>query len=544
MKLTPIILLFLLVLTGCYHNKAVEATLRDAEILMESHPDSAYAILQTIDPTTIKSEQQCALYALLYSQALDKNYIDETNDSLISIATDYYESGSDIRHRMLAHYYMARILYNNTYYPQSLSAFMRAEEDAKYLNDNYYLSNIYFYLSEIHNKTYSNIESLNYARLSYEKIRMTNITEMKDWSLFDLGRAYHNCNDYNKSISISKQVIDSAIAHNNQHLLLKAHQLAATSNAAIQNHKKTISHLCAIKTIDSTTFEPSDYSFLGNAYLSVGKIDSAIICMKNLQIIDSSDLWLSYLINRHIGNYQKALNSLEHENKKTDSIFKLIINQRVFEAAANYHKKELYIQKSKLKQERKLNIIYCISIFVFIVFAIIIFRLNSIKRKKDIENNILIAQNLRQMLKIKTEQTEEMQNAINSLFESKYETLDELCNIYYDSQITNNKEIKIYGTITSLINSFRTDPKVFTKLEECVNRYQNNMMSEFRNSFPKTKESDLKLFLYTVVGFSPRAISLLINEDINIVYSRKHRLKNKIKNSTSPRKDIFLGFLE
>ena len=318
MKLLPIILLFLLAITGCYHDKALDALLCDAETSMESHPDSAYMMLQTIDPTTIKSERQRALYALLYSQALDKNYIDETNDSLISIAVDYYESGNDIRHRMLARYYKARILYNNKYYPQSLSVFMRAEEDAQLLNDNYYLSNIYFYLSEIHNKTYSNVESLNYAQLSYEKICQTNMTKMKDWGLFDLGRAYHNCNDYNKSISISKQGIDSAIAHNNQYLLIKAHQLAATSNAAIQNHKKTISHFCAIKTIDSMGFESSDYRFLGNAYLSVGKIDSAVICMKNLQKVDSTDLWLSYLINRHIGNYQEALRALEYENKKTD----------------------------------------------------------------------------------------------------------------------------------------------------------------------------------------------------------------------------------
>ena len=39
-----------------------------------------------------------AHYALLYTQAQDKTYRDETNDSLISIAVDYYRHTDDARH--------------------------------------------------------------------------------------------------------------------------------------------------------------------------------------------------------------------------------------------------------------------------------------------------------------------------------------------------------------------------------------------------------------------------------------------------------------
>ena len=73
--------------------------------------------------------------------------------------------------------------------------------------------------------------------------------------------------------------------------------------------------------------------------------------------------------------------------------------------------------------------------------------------------------------------------------------------------------------------------------------YADGLMSKFRNQFPELKESDCMLYLYSIAGFSARAISILIDEKIEVVYNRKSRLKTKIKNSKSENKTLFLNYL-
>ncbi|MBQ8243352.1 MAG: hypothetical protein IJZ40_07810, partial [Bacteroidaceae bacterium] len=92
-------------LSGCAEHSSLQDTLDKAETLMEDHPDSAYSLLQTIDSEALRTRGGRARYALLYTQAQDKNYIDDTNDSLISIAVDYYRYHGDVRHCFLSIYY-------------------------------------------------------------------------------------------------------------------------------------------------------------------------------------------------------------------------------------------------------------------------------------------------------------------------------------------------------------------------------------------------------------------------------------------------------
>lgn len=87
------LLLFLLGLSGC---RDENVALNRVGALMQSSPDSALMLLQKIDFNSVVGEKARARYALLYSQALDKNFIDLQSDSLINIALDYYMyNGSD-----------------------------------------------------------------------------------------------------------------------------------------------------------------------------------------------------------------------------------------------------------------------------------------------------------------------------------------------------------------------------------------------------------------------------------------------------------------
>lgn len=78
-------------LFGCGNSGQIEQELSTAAKLMRSEPDSSLRIIENIDPDRILGRHARAKYALLYSAALDKNYVDTDDDSLIRIAYRYYD---------------------------------------------------------------------------------------------------------------------------------------------------------------------------------------------------------------------------------------------------------------------------------------------------------------------------------------------------------------------------------------------------------------------------------------------------------------------
>ncbi len=97
---------------GCQRPDSVATAFDSAMILMDESPESALEVLRDIVPNDLRTKEQHARYALLYSQALDKNFIDVDSDSLIRLAVDYYKDKDDVWSKFHAYYYLGRIHVN------------------------------------------------------------------------------------------------------------------------------------------------------------------------------------------------------------------------------------------------------------------------------------------------------------------------------------------------------------------------------------------------------------------------------------------------
>ncbi len=115
------------VLTFCGRNQTVNESLDRAESCMSTSPDSALAILESIDSLHFDSRSQNARYALLKSIALDKNYIDRTDDSLINIAVDFYRHRHNAPYKFKSYYYQARVYQNAGQMDKAMESLVCAE---------------------------------------------------------------------------------------------------------------------------------------------------------------------------------------------------------------------------------------------------------------------------------------------------------------------------------------------------------------------------------------------------------------------------------
>ena len=119
------IVIFLII--GC-RNVGVNSNLIDIEGFIQERPDSALASLRQVDASCLQGNKNKALYSLLYSMALDKNYVDIASDSLIAPAVKYYSSHGDNYHRFLTLYYQGRVCENAKNYKEAIDLYLEAEK--------------------------------------------------------------------------------------------------------------------------------------------------------------------------------------------------------------------------------------------------------------------------------------------------------------------------------------------------------------------------------------------------------------------------------
>ncbi len=268
---------------GCSPDRAARDLLDRADSLMESRPDSALALLDSIDAGAISDRSTRARYALLMSQALDKNYIDVTSDSLISIATRYYADVDNSPELMKSLFYQATVYYNDGSYDHAAVDATHAYEIAVKLNDHFWTGKTATLIADIFNLTYNYDESLKFRKVAVDAYAKTNKESLHRWTLLGLSMDYINIRDHEKAFSIidslqkldKHTVTDSAFTDNlirtcfEYNLENRDYQTAKTYFNKLKNYN--FQELSAIDYGNIGYVEAN----LGNSMLAKQYIDSA-----------------------------------------------------------------------------------------------------------------------------------------------------------------------------------------------------------------------------------------------------------------------------
>lgn len=128
---------------GCTHRIDCNKALVRADSLMQEHPDSALHLLENIPPGSVNTTADRAYYALLLTQARDKNFILQTDDSLIRIAVRYYDGKENAAMQARAHYLWGSIYRDMNRCGDAINKYHQAATYAKQVDDNYLLGRIY-----------------------------------------------------------------------------------------------------------------------------------------------------------------------------------------------------------------------------------------------------------------------------------------------------------------------------------------------------------------------------------------------------------------
>lgn len=128
-------------------------------------PAQALSELDSLHQSGISGREANAKYALLYSMALDKNYIDSVDDSLINIAVAWYRHHGNADEKLKAYYYQGRIYQNAGDNESAMESFVKAEHCVGKAEDLVATGLLYTALNDI----YTEIFDIESARIYNKK---------------------------------------------------------------------------------------------------------------------------------------------------------------------------------------------------------------------------------------------------------------------------------------------------------------------------------------------------------------------------------------
>ena len=383
------ILLLLLAFTACSEKKAVTDVLNRSEALMSEHPDSALNLLRTLTFDDFQKEKNRARYALLHSQALDKNYIDVTSDSLISVAVEYYKDKDDVRSKFLSYYYMGRVHANGERYLQATSCLMESEQLVEEVGDDYLSGLLYSEMGRIYRLYYDYPKSLTAYQKAAECYERAGMVGHRNYMLYYQSVVCRNMHKEDESERLLKKTIELTKLENDRWLVKsclgdlvmlyikqgkmdEARMLYEQWKSIEGVHSASSSFMAELSSMFATKkdFIQAEVCLTQGWERVVNRTDSINLCLSTAEMY--------YFQGREKEAYNELLKGMTWQTEET----RQALQQPILTVQRDYLSEKLEYEAYRLQTEKHLRILYILFSIVFL--GIVVYVLSK-KLKKEKE---------------------------------------------------------------------------------------------------------------------------------------------------------------
>lgn len=523
----------------------VNRTLQDIDSYIMTRPDSALTVLEGMSRDVLRTERQRAHHALLYAMALDKNYIDVSEDSIASVAVNYYSRKGPMKYRARAYYYLGLAYYYQQDYDRAILEFTKAEKAAE-VSDSLYLGMTKSIQGHSYYETHNLEEVLNCFHKAYDIYSALSEYSKACSVMYKLISTYIAKLEFEKAEEMLLELLDNNELRGN--LRLRTLALYAYLNVAKPDRNPNHSVQLYEQLINSNySLSNNDFWAYSFALSLVGRIAESRDITSELFVSDTSSAayYWQYLIAKYDNDYKRALAYLEESNFRDNKVIITALNQSLSLAQRDYYESESELAEYKAKGRTYALVsvvIICLLILALGYFAFCRY----IKKQKDEKDRYInYADEVSRQLKALQTDADAMpalKRKYVELYKEKFESLRLLCDNYLLYQDRTDAEKKMYSRVVDMIDEIRGDKNCIGELEFILNKDLDGLMTALRREI-KAKEVDYSIYAYSIIGFDATTISNLLDLSVNQVYIRKSRIKRQIENSDSENKARFLEML-
>lgn len=368
-------------IVACADTTEVERYLDAADVHMEENPQMALETLESIDRKMLTTRKVQAKFALLYTMALDKNYIDVASDSIIAPAVRYYQNHGTAKDKLLTYYYNGVISLNAGDTERAMENYVEAERYVKGCNDNGIIARLYTAKMSLYRYSYD-FESA----LHQEEIASSYFLKAKDTL-----RYFTTLNDI-ASLQMQLGLYDKAYQHLdilNSHwqYLNEYHKSRYFSNMLYLSQIDTIVDTDSILN-EYLTKVPSlqyiDLINVANAYISISNYTAALESITKYSDSGGDDnasyYWTLALVYEGLQDYESSVNAFKEYFNITGAE-----NVDILESETKFVEDRYLAELKSVKQSLYL-VIVSLSLIIFLLLLIILFqRIKKMKEEKRIQ---------------------------------------------------------------------------------------------------------------------------------------------------------------
>lgn len=552
--------------------------LSQVEDCMESNPDSALTLLKQIPhPEKLGGKTQ-ADYALLMTQAMDKNYITSSSDSLISLAVGYYGSHSeDLVAQGKSYFYYGRVMYGlkrdedaMKYYLSAKKVFDGGEEYKMLGLISEEIGNLNWRQNMYENALINYQDSRRYCTLAQDVLGIS-------YALRNIGRVYLSMIGKSDSANVYYQKA-LQIAHMNKCCseITILQELGLLYRVKKDYRKAEYYLLQALKLDMKSQVKYEIYLSLGYTYL---KLDEDVRAEQNLKLsIGSLKIFTQrdayntlFSLEKSRGNLLSAITYKE----KADSL-SLIANDQlarnaVAELQEKYKNEKLQKENLQIKIEFKNMVIFSLILFFFAMLLVCYYtyKNRTAKRKiRDIEQTIVeneeeIASCQRDITDYKKFQSESEEHKIelvteiakldgkvavlsghNKKLSKKLKEMGEETFIPILDSGTENIYVTafyIYLAIRDGMFNVHISNKDWERFFKLFDLLYSGFVKRLKAEFPQLTKHDLEICCLLKIGLSNDELSKVFSTISESITKAKGRMKKRLNLSTEDDLEQFIS---
>ncbi len=533
------------ILSGCsFHS--VRRSLEDIESYIMDRPDSALVVLEDMDRELLVSKRDRAHHALLHAMALDKNFIDVSDDSLASTAVDYFSKYGPEKYEARSLYYLGLAYYYQEEYSKAILEFTKAEKVAE-KSDSLYWGMTKAFQAHAYSGTHNHIEALHCLIDAYHIYNAVSIDYYIKVAEHDLAHAYYNLNQNKKA----EEILDKLLLADDIDSYIKISSMVAY--AFLKSNPSNADYCSAVDLYDRVFSEHGalfmayeDFWAWAFALNQLGRKEESQRIVNQLMENDTSgtaDYWM-YLLHKSDGDFEAALRYLEASTDKIDKEVAEALQESLALTQRDYYASQSELSEYQVRNRTLLMI--CISVSALLAIGSVLWCSVSLVRRsrEEKERYLKYADEARRQLEAsKNEDYPALKRKYVELYRSKYEVLGSLYEQYSLYCGKKNAQQAIYDKVVSVIDEFKEDYNDKDLIEGMLDEGLDGIMSNLRSEMPQLKEKDYAIFRLLAIGFDVTTISHLMNTTMNSIYIRKSRIRQQLESESPKHKAQFQQIL-
>ena len=546
-------------------NHHINAVLDDIEKYIQERPDSALVILESIPRESLGSRELQAHHSLLYAAALDKNYIDTTDVNVVMPAVEYYRKHGTADERLKSYFYLGRIQENSGDFNAAAVSFSIGERYTPEASDIQMQGLLYMAFADIYNKTRNRVKEEEYVIKGIKAFEEVGDVKHCNLSSGRLAIIYYSGQDWNKADSLFKIGIEQA---KEDTVAMSVFLSNYARMKVVQPDQDPLGAIDLLRKLSFSYKHPlslTDYGVWAYAASLVGDERTCSQIESQLERLDESHrntiLYWLYRIEQNRGNYEKALEYNIESNAQNSMLIDSLLSDSIGQTLQNYYSTE----DINLKREThilKLQLTLVALGLCFIFFIVLGYlKYKKDKREKEVDRLLKIGEESNKLLMQVNEELqgqvssllqntgklentlEELRKAYVATYKDKFSAIGELCNAYMDSSKRTDKNDFIARRVENLIAYISDDDKLHMRFENQINKDLNNIIKHIKADLGDIDKKDSRFICYCIVGFEPEMIGSILGLSISNVYTKKSRLKERIRGLDSPYKEEYLRML-